>query len=44
MSAVSTKPLEPLLSVRNLVKRYGNVSALNDVSFDITDGITGILG
>jgi ABC-2 type transport system ATP-binding protein len=34
----------PLLSVDHLTKRYGNVVALNDVSFTITDGITGILG
>jgi ABC-2 type transport system ATP-binding protein len=34
----------PLLSVERLTKRYGNVLALNDVSFTITDGITGILG
>jgi ABC-2 type transport system ATP-binding protein len=27
-----------------LTKRYGNVIALNDVSFTITDGVTGILG
>ena len=34
----------PLLSVERLTKRYGTVLALNDVSFTITDGITGILG
>jgi ABC-2 type transport system ATP-binding protein len=34
----------PLLAVENLTKQYGNVVALNDVSFSITDGITGILG
>jgi ABC-2 type transport system ATP-binding protein len=33
-----------LLAVENLSKRYGDVIALNDVSFHITDGITGILG
>ena len=33
-----------LLAVEHLTKRYGNVVALNDVSFSITDGITGILG
>jgi ABC-2 type transport system ATP-binding protein len=33
-----------LLTVQNLTKQYGNVVALNDVSFTITDGITGILG
>jgi ABC-2 type transport system ATP-binding protein len=35
---------EPLLAVERLTKHYGNVVALNDVSFTITDGITGILG
>jgi ABC-2 type transport system ATP-binding protein len=33
-----------LLAVERLTKQYGNVVALNDVSFSITDGITGILG
>jgi ABC-2 type transport system ATP-binding protein len=35
---------EALLVVEHLSKRYGNVVALDDVSFSITDGITGILG
>src|SRR6478752_5084477 len=35
---------EVLLAVERLTKRYGDVTALNDVSFRITDGITGILG
>ena len=34
----------PLISVERLTKEYGSVVALNDVSFQITDGITGILG
>src|SRR5688572_31970495 len=33
-----------LLSAERLTKHYGNVAALNDVSFSIQDGITGILG
>ena len=33
-----------LLAVDHLTKEYGRVVALNDVSFQITDGITGILG
>ena len=33
-----------LLTVERLTKQYGSVVALNDVSFSITDGITGILG
>ena len=35
---------QALLAVEHLSKQYGNVVALNDVSFTITDGITGILG
>ncbi|HYW32148.1 MAG TPA: ABC transporter ATP-binding protein [Gemmatimonas sp.] len=35
---------EPLLVVNRLTKQYKQVLALNDVSFSITDGITGILG
>jgi ABC-2 type transport system ATP-binding protein len=35
---------QALIAVNGLTKRYGNVVALNDVSFSITDGITGILG
>ncbi|HSK17881.1 MAG TPA: ABC transporter ATP-binding protein [Longimicrobiales bacterium] len=33
-----------LLIAEHLTKRYGNVVALDDVSFTISDGITGILG
>jgi ABC-2 type transport system ATP-binding protein len=33
-----------LLAAEHLTKHYGNVVALNDVSFSIFDGITGILG
>jgi len=35
---------EALLSVEHLTKRYRDVVALDDVTFSITDGITGILG
>ena len=35
---------QPLLAAQGLGKRYGNVVALDDVSFTIGDGITGILG
>ena len=35
---------QTLLTVDRLTKNYGGVVALNDVSFSITDGITGILG
>jgi ABC-2 type transport system ATP-binding protein len=37
-------PGTPLLAVEHLTKDYGSVVALNDVSFSITEGITGILG
>ncbi len=37
-------PTTTLLSADRLTKQYGNVVALNDVSFTISDGITGILG
>lgn len=37
-------PANELLVARNLTKRYGNVVALDGVSFSIRDGITGILG
>ncbi|MCZ6667028.1 MAG: ABC transporter ATP-binding protein [Gammaproteobacteria bacterium] len=36
--------MEALLSAVNLTKHYKDVVALDDVSFDISDGITGILG
>lgn len=36
--------MEALLSVENLTKQYKGVVALNNVSFEISDGITGILG
>ena len=35
---------ETLLAVERVSKRYKNVVALDEVSFNITDGITGILG
>jgi len=35
---------QPLLSAQRLTKQYRGVTALNDISFDIHDGITGILG
>jgi len=35
---------DALLSAVNLSKQYGDVVALNDVSFSISEGITGILG
>src|SRR5687768_10085116 len=35
---------QPLLEIEHLTKEYGKVVALNDITFSITDGITGILG
>jgi ABC-2 type transport system ATP-binding protein len=37
-------PSSPLLTAEQLTKQFGTVTALNDVSFTISDGITGILG
>src|SRR5437868_11000418 len=34
----------PLLTAEHLVKRYKGVVALDDVSFNIMPGVTGILG
>jgi ABC-2 type transport system ATP-binding protein len=42
--AATTPHGAPLLEADRLVKRYGKVTALDDVSFQIHDGITGILG
>jgi ABC-2 type transport system ATP-binding protein len=36
--------MEPLLAAENLTKKYKDVVALDDVSFTISAGITGILG
>ena len=35
---------QTLLAAEGLTKRYGRVVALDDVSFSIHDGVTGILG
>jgi ABC-2 type transport system ATP-binding protein len=35
---------QALLAAQHLTKHYGKVVALNDVSFNISDGITGLLG
>ena len=39
-----TGSTEPLLVADNLTKRYGALTALDDVSFTIAEGVTGILG
>ncbi len=36
--------MDPLVTADNLTKHYGDVIALDGVSFGISDGITGILG
>ncbi len=35
---------QPALSVRNVSRWYGNVVAVNDISFELGPGITGLLG
>ncbi len=36
---------EPVLSIRNLVKRFGGLTAVNDVSLDINPGeVVALLG
>ena len=37
-------PGTPLLQIEHVTKQYRDVAALDDISFTITDGITGILG
>ena len=37
-------PGTPLLEIERVTKKYNDVVALDDISFTITDGITGILG
>ncbi|MFZ0709485.1 MAG: ATP-binding cassette domain-containing protein [Terrimicrobiaceae bacterium] len=37
--------MEPMLSVRNLVKRFGGLTAVNDVSLDVSSGdVVGLVG
>jgi ABC-2 type transport system ATP-binding protein len=43
MSAVPT-PATPALELRGASRWYGNVVAINDVSFSLAGGITGLLG
>ncbi|MBD3159105.1 MAG: ATP-binding cassette domain-containing protein [Candidatus Lokiarchaeota archaeon] len=35
---------KPVISVKNLTKRYGDVTALNQISVDIPPGVTGLIG
>ena len=37
-------PGTPLLDIEHVTRKYKDVVALDDISFTITDGITGILG
>jgi len=37
-------PATPLLEIEHVTRKYKDVVALDDISFTITDGITGILG
>ncbi len=37
--------MKPVIEVRNLTKRFGNFTAVNDISFDVAKGeIFGFLG
>ena len=37
--------MDPMLSVRNLVKRFGGLTAVNDVSLDVSAGeVVGLVG
>ena len=43
--AATGGPVEPILEVRNLSKRFGGISAVNDVSFHLDPGkILGLIG
>ncbi|MCG6987192.1 MAG: ABC transporter ATP-binding protein [Gemmatimonadetes bacterium] len=44
VSDVEGEPVDPLVAAESLTKHYGDVVALDGVSFGIFDGITGILG
>jgi len=44
MRPMTTPGGAALLAVDHVTKRYGKLTALDDISFAITDGITGILG
>ena len=39
-----TVPESSVIALRNISKWFGSVVAVNDVSFDITPGVTGLLG
>jgi ABC-2 type transport system ATP-binding protein len=42
-AAVAT-PAAPAISLRSVSRWYGNVVAVNDISFDLGPGVTGLLG
>jgi ABC-type sugar transport system ATPase subunit len=45
MTGEPSAGVEPLLSVRNLVKRFGGLTAVNDVSLDVRPGeVVGLVG
>jgi ABC-2 type transport system ATP-binding protein len=41
---VSATPSQPAIEVRHVARWYGNVVAVNDVSFGLGPGVTGLLG
>ncbi len=45
LTATATPPLDPVVSVRSLTKRYGELVALEDLTFTLETGtVTGFLG
>jgi len=40
----STEPRHASVALRNVSRWYGNVVAVNDISFELTPGVTGLLG
>lgn len=41
---IETDPLEPIIEIEHVTKRYGAIEALRDVSLRIPPGVTGLLG
>ena len=44
MNAEAPTAREPSIDVRNVSKWFGNVVAVNDISFQVSPGITGLVG
>ena len=39
-----TEPAPPAVAVENVSRWYGNIVAVNDISFELRGGVTGLLG